>query len=478
MGLVELRNLDEARNYILQGLWLQRVVRPTAALVRPALEWALEIAAGGQPLPPVGFVADLGNYIYGLDHGRPAKHHPEIPGWPTTLARGYEDDLLGKVYADWTFERATDALRRYTGRDRSKGLAYVVKQIRERAGFGGVELSPAVIRGMISTPAEELLARGYTGLTENGPLPLLVRQYEELVRAARRLAEVLGPEDVIALEQRTALADMGQYVAHRQILQMTARLEARLPARPVRPLSGRKEVPTRIHDEDQYPVGGYSSISTRGTIESLLHSQLAYMEPDSPDLFDVKFVRDELFYYSRDENQFLRRRRTFAFVFYPDLSAARFKDPDLPTQRVVLALSAVLTLVRRLTEWLGHDALRFELLFVRSGAEKPLADEAELMQLLLREPIERGAADVRWVESPEEAEQFCAAQVRQSQLHCLTLSAAPVRLDPEGAVVTRLTVDGPRPVLTDGHGRTVEIEEEEAFEHWSAVVVRVLELWV
>jgi hypothetical protein len=478
MELVELRNLDEAREYVLQGLWLQRVVPPTAGLIRPALEWALEVAAGGQPLPPVGFVADLGNVVYGLDRGRQAKERPEVPGWPHTLARSYEDHLLGKVYADWTFERATDALRRYTGRDQAKGMAYVVKQVRERAGFGGVELSPAVIRGMVSTPGEELLTQGYTSLTEKGLMPLLVRQYEALVSAARRLAEVLGPEDVIALEQRTALADMGQYVAHRQILQMTARLESRLPPRPVRQLAGRKEVPTRVLDEDQYPVGGYASISTKGSIESLLHSQLAYMEPEGPDLFDVKFARDELFYYSRDENQFLRRRRAFVCAFYPDLVAARFKDPDLPTQRIVMALSAVLTLVRRISEWLSTDALRFEVLLVRSGAEKPLADEAELIQLLLREPIERGAAEVRWVDGPAAVEQFVAAQARHSQLHCLTLSAEPVRFESEGAVVSGLTVDGPRPTLTDGHGRPAEFDAEDPFDHWSAAVLRLLELWV
>ena len=146
----------------------------------------------------------------------------------------------------------------------------------------------------------------------------------------------------------------------------------------MKPLVGRKEVPTRVHDEDQYPVGGYTSLSNRGSIESLLHSQLAYMEDESPDLFDMKFVRDELFYYSRDENQFLRRRRAFVFVLFPDLLAARFKDPELPHQRIVMLQSAILALVRRLTEWLSTDAIRFEVLFVQDGEKKPLAEEATL----------------------------------------------------------------------------------------------------
>ncbi|MGL6095290.1 MAG: hypothetical protein ACRC7O_05760, partial [Fimbriiglobus sp.] len=323
MDVVELRDPDDARTYLLQGLWLQRAARPTAATAKPGLEWILELASGGFPVPPPGFVADLGTLVFDGDRRRSAKEFPEIPGWPHALARSYEDHVLGKVFADATFDRAADALRRYTARDRQKALAYVVRQIRERANLGGVELPPAVVRGLLGVPADDLIARGYESFTRDGPMSLLVRQSEQLVSGFRRLAEVLGPEDVIALEQRTAVADMGQYVAHRQILQVTARIEARLPVRPVRPVVGRKEVPTRVSDEDHYPVGGYTSISTKGSIESLLHSQLAYMEPEPPDLFDMKFVRDELFYYSRDENQFLRRRRAFVFALYPDLVAAR-----------------------------------------------------------------------------------------------------------------------------------------------------------
>src|SRR4029077_16166328 len=128
----------------------------------------------------------------------------------------------------------------------------------------------------------------------------------------------------------------------------------------------RMEVPTRILDEDTYPVGGFTSIATRGSIESLLHSQLAYMEdePERPDLFDIKFVRDELLYYSRDENQFLRRRRTFVFALAADLVSARCKGGDLPYQRGVLLLALLTVIVHKLAEWLSTDALSFQIVLV------------------------------------------------------------------------------------------------------------------
>ena len=232
-----------------------------------------------------------------------------------------------------------------------------------------MELSPGIIRGLLETSnkSEDLLSRGWEMLNQHGPMPLIIELYKEIVTAAQRMADVLAEEDVKALEQKTALQSMGEYVAHRQVLQMAARLEEGLPKHKVKPLFGRQEVPTRILDEDTYPVGGFSSISTRGSIESLLHSQLAYMEKEKelqPDLFDVKFLRDELYYYSRDENQFLRRRRTFLFALMPDLVLARFKDAELPCQRIVLALALLLASVRKLSEWLSEDALLFEFLFV------------------------------------------------------------------------------------------------------------------
>src|SRR5262249_41207132 len=153
------------------------------------------------------------------------------------------------------------------------------------------------------------------------------------------------------------------------------RLEAALPRHKVRPRSGRQEVPTRVLDEDTYPVGGFSSLSTRGSVESLLHSQLAFMEKqDRPDLFDIKFLRDELLYYSRDDNQFLRRRRTFVFALFPDLVQARFKDAALPFQRIVLLVALLVVAVRKLSEWLSTDALYFKFVFMGEKDPGPLAE--------------------------------------------------------------------------------------------------------
>jgi hypothetical protein len=476
----ELRDAGLARRYLLQGLWLQRARPPAAQAVRPALEWALEIAAGGRPLPPVGFVADLGHTALGADPAAPAGPEPlAAAGLPAGLARTYEDHVLGKVYGDGTFERAAAALRRFRGRERARGLAFLIDQFRQRAEVGGVHLSPALLKGLLAEPGEQLLAEGWESLGQDGLLPLLPELYESLIAGTRRLAEVLGPEDVFELEHGTALDELGQRVALRQVLQMADRLESALPRHRPRPRGARREVPTRILEEDTYPVGGFASIATRGSVESLLHSQLAYMEDqERPDLFDVKFLRDELLYYARDENQFLRRRRTFVLAFFPDLAGARFKDAELPCQRIVLLLALVVAAVRRLAEWLSADALGFDLLFVADAEPGPLAPERALLQTLLREPIARGSVLLGGAASAAAADRHCALAARRSLVHALSLAAADRPLEAEGAEVTRLRLDGPRPAFACPDGPVALAEAEGPVEAWATALEALLRRWV
>jgi hypothetical protein len=480
MTFPELRDLDAARQFVAQGLWLQRATQPVAAGVRPALEWALEVAAGGHPLPPVGFVADLGHVLL-RSEGEDAARRDALgpPGVPAGLSRTYEDFVLGKMYADRSVERAGDAVRRYHGRDRARGVAFVLNQFRERAGFGGVLLSPAVIKSLLEAPADEVLSRGWESLGR-GAQPLLVELYEGLIAATRRVAEVLGPEDVFELEHGTALAELGQRVALRQVLQTADRLEAGLPKHKPRPQLGRREVPTHVLDEDTYPVGGFASISTRGTIESLLHSQLAFMEPATaprPDLFDVKYVRDELLYYSRDENQFLRRRRSFVVALLPDLVRARFKDAESPTQRIVLTLAVLVVLVRKLTEWLSADALSFEFLFVADGAVQPLAQEEALLAMLFRELIANGTIHLGHVPTLTASGQVVVDRARRSVCHALTVGAIDAAMTADGADVARLVIAGPRPRLTTVDG-VIPTDGEGVEAAWQQALERLLLRWV
>lgn len=484
MNSHEVRDLDEARRFVLQGLWWQRVMPPSAETVRPALEWALEIASAGQPLPPLGFIADLGHVAFGMDWDARQRNARVIPALPMSLLRTYEDHVLGKIYADWSFARASDAMRqpRYQGRDRARLLAFLIDRFRDRAGFLGVEFSPGVLKAALETRPEEILSQGWASLQEHGALPLLSDLYESLIAAARRTAEVLGQEDIFELERGTALADMGARVALRQVLQAAAKFEAALPRHRIRPLNRRQEVPTRILDEDTYPVGGFTSLSTRGSVESLLHSQLAFMEPEAerPDLFDLKFLRDELLYYSRDENQFLRRRRTFVIVLDDDLIATRYKEKELPFQQGVLLLALLVVVVRKLSEWLSTDALAFKIVFIQppSGDESPLDAEHDLLTTLFQD--QRASGTVELVQATRaDLGRHCTTWARRSLCHCLTVACGePFVPEANDTVLSQLRIHGPRPALGDKFTELAPVEGDDALESWQRTLEEMLQRWI
>jgi hypothetical protein len=478
MQIHELRDPESARIFCEQSLWLARAVTPTVEIVQPVMEVALEMAGAGEPLPPLGFLADIGKLALEPDGGR-GHDIPPIGPWPDGLTRTYEDHVLGKLYADSSFERGSDGVRRYQGRDRMRGLAFLINQLMSRADIGGVHFSPAILKALRTRPPEEVLAAGWESLHQIGPLPLLVELYEELIAKVRNVAAVLGPEDVFELEHGTALAQFSQRVALRQVLQAAAFLEEHMPHLRPRPLSRRFEVPTHIFDEDSYPVGGFTSISTRGTVESLLHSQLAYMERDDrPDLFDIKFLRDELLYYSRDENQFLRRRRTFVFALYPDLENARCKDADAPWQRIVLALGLMLAALNKIHEWLGEDALTFDFVFLDEvDQSRALQAEEVVLQMVLREQIANGSANVLRMERSLLAS-HASQRARRSLCHCLTIANAANPLAIERCIVSSLTLSGARPVLAleDDDAPTAP-DDASTISAWVTTLERLLCAW-
>ena len=476
MSPTELRDADAARSFVCQSLWVQRVRPVSSGTVRPALEWALEIASEGHPLPPIGFVADVGHLALAADwEARLGRDSVAPPSWPAGLLRSYEDHVLGKFYTDATFGRATDALRRYQpGRDQARGLAFLIEQIRAQAGFPGVTLSPGLIKSLLEAAPEEALTAGWQSLERDGPPSFMLEIYKELIAAIRLTAEVLRPEDLFELEHGTALQDLGERVALRQVLQSAAYLESSLPIRRPRVRPHRHDVATRLLDEDTYPVGGFASLSTRGSVESLLQSQLAYMEKtDRPDLFDAKYLRDELLYYSRDENEFLRRRRTFAFVLFPDLIQTRFKDAELRWQRGVLLLALLIIAVRKLCDWLSADALSFVFYI-----PEPLGPERDLLEIVLREQIANKTVEIVPYAKLDEVEDDCGRRARRSLCNCAAISTDGSTVKPDDTDVLQMRIHGPCPLISEQVDKLVREESNDPLTAWSQALENLLRQWM
>lgn len=468
-----------ARVYLIESLLISRVELPSPEQFRLAFEVALHIANSGNTIPPLGLLMDLRQVLLDYPNVRPrTRTDSDEHLFDADLIRFYEDYVLGKFLVDRSMERASDAICHYALEDQPKGVAFVAERVLDRCHFIGLNCNPALLRSLSLEQPENLLAEARDQITKHGVQATLDEHFRKLIHAIRQFGDVLGNEDLFELEHGTALSQFGERVALRQLLRAADLLTAELPDYVLRPWPGRREVPTHMVDEDTYPVGGFSSLSTKGSIESLLHSQLAYMDKeDRPDLFDIKFVRDELLYYSRDENQFLRRRRTFVFVITPEVKNFSFKLKDLPFQHIILLLGLLLALVRRLSDWLSVDALRFEFCFLADESVFPLRPERELLKIALRELIDNGIVELNEQLYVHAMAKHFQQLSRQSQCHVLWIGETIPDLDFGQVVLTNLRLERSLPyVLQEQH--SLNQPSESTFGGWIDALKIILQLWV
>jgi hypothetical protein len=395
---LEIRERDATELWLLAGLGMMRLAAPSIeeiARVAPAVLAALDEVPW---MPPAGVVADVARLLAG---GRASFAAPLVPAGAARLRaalRAYEDEWLGRLAAEARLDAAADAFAALPAELRPRAIAVVVSSVLARTGFAaGAMVSAGAARRLLARPPAEILARVQAALQRpTEVLAQLAHGYEGLVHAARKAPRLLDDADVFAIEHLAVLGSATQRLAIAQVLDAAAELgrampRSRKPKRATRGLS-----PTRLEDESAYPAGGFAALTTSGSLENLVSSEVVYME-DGPemDLFDVRYVEGELLFYTRDEAVHVRPRRAIAWLLDPSLAALRFKDPELPFQRVVVLLGLVVCLVRRLFEWLNDEDLAVRVVFLREPHRGPaLAPERGLTDLLLREWIAKGAAEV------------------------------------------------------------------------------------
>lgn len=398
LGL-ELRDV-EAERWVGASIALIRPLRPEES------RWLLAALAERPALPPLGVVADVGRLLAGAR----LESRPAPLAWDARLRaalRGYEDHLLARLAADPLLEAAQDAFSALPVAQRPAAVGLFVARVLDRLGASaGAALSPAVARRVLERPARELIEVSRSILLGSDPLGAAVTAaYEELARAARRVTRLIGEAEVFLLERFEALGDLHQRLALAQVVEAAEELDRALP-RTVKPRpTDRGEAPSELEEDAAYPLGGFASLTNAGSLENLVTSELAFMdEGGGLDLFDVRYAEGELLYYARDESLAVRRRQVVTFVLLPSLVRARVKDPELRWQRLIAAMALVLTTVRRLSRSRSDESVSFRVAFVREpGGELVLAAERGLLEVLLREWLERRAAEIVAVDSLEEA---------------------------------------------------------------------------
>ncbi len=394
---------QRASAFLSACLSLARAPVHTSTWSQLALE-TLETTYGERPLlhAPT-LVLDLTVLLQGE---RLAPVHPDAPQPVRDALRAYEDHVLARLTADRRWMRVSEGVVAAPKELKAAAVAMVVTQVLGRLGVdGGSGVSQAVVRRLAAQPVSDLLEAGRVALEDPETAARVAEGLHVLAKAARRSREVLSDAEVFVVENIGSLKTLGARVALTQLATAAQLVEERLPARLRGHVFEDGDAPTSLEEDSAYPVGGFSSISTSGSLENLMTSELIYMDDDGaprPDLFDVRFVEGELLYFARDESVAVRKKRRVVFVFDPSLNAARVLDPKATYQRLVWLLGAVTALVRKMADWFDTEALTFELVFVK-GKDSVLSEELGVASLVLREFRERGQVDLREAETTAQA---------------------------------------------------------------------------
>jgi hypothetical protein len=139
-------------------------------------------------------------------------------------------------------------------------------------------------------------------------------------------------------------------------------------------------------DADAFPAGGFDAMSTKGALENLVRSEVAYVgvgnehDASAPDLFDVRYVEGETLYYTRDESPLLERRRVLN-VAIVEVERARAKLAELPTQTVVLIEAVILAAFKDLQLVFGSSMVQLQLAI--DGDADAVAEELGLVSASL-----------------------------------------------------------------------------------------------
>jgi hypothetical protein len=470
--VIELRDRAQARAWLAAGLANIRVGEPGVEQLAAEAKTIAEVLTERGSLPPVGAVVDVGRLLGG---GSPRSD--DTSGAPVALRaalRGYRDQVLARLEASVELEPLVDACAALaTDELRRRAVGLVIVRLLRRLNFmTGVAIAPALIREMARAPVDEL-----DEPVAAAELELLADAYTELAAGARRVGRLLEPSDTFLVERIEALGDLAQRLAIAEIGEVEDAIARRLPRRVVGRRRDRdRAVMARMTEDEQYPTGGFSAISTSGALENLVSSELIYMErgvgPGRTDLFDLRWAEGELLYYTRDDSLFFRGRRKIVFALMPDCTRARVKDVGAGHQRLIAALGLLVVVLDRLEAWLDATALEVQWLFVTEpDGAAPLQDEQALAEILCGPWSERGVAAVETASAlPAEVDASAATETA-----ALVIGAAPRGPAIDADVSGYLCVGEPRPALSWRHRPDAGAEPAgEVAESWVWCATEIL----
>lgn len=376
-ALLDLTGAEPLRLYLVSSLTQSGAsLQGWTSRFAGACRWYSDLLGQGFDHIPFFVVHDLGllllegmNFPFRLMVKASENQGEAIQSTPfQRLAIRYQDRVLNRVLSMPRFTDFVDAV------SERKAKHEVVSTLLERLLVPLARLplpkiltSPVLVRQSGPGPLTPLAAldvlRGQAG--EEAAAALTEEARGEVLQQICEAYEIgkldlLGPHDLFVVRNFDVLHSRAKRLAARQV----AFLEHQIGQAPPPPPMWRKEtplVPVDLNDPGLFPQGGLDQLSTHGSIENLVRSELVYLE-DSPDvdLFSLRFVENELLYYTRDEGQLQRAQREVHVVLelWPE---SYIQYPDHHARLSTMLRATINRLVDDLFDLFESDALHIAL---------------------------------------------------------------------------------------------------------------------
>ena len=391
-------DLSQASDWLLGSLfWAGTAYRAVPGALEAGREAHRAVSGRGAPHLPLALAVDVAVV---LDLGPEAPFASDaglsaLPAETRSVRLRYEGELLARILQEPGVHAARDAIDGRTRR--AARVQALTERVLER-------LAPCAPRIVAANPAHlrQVAVRDPDPATASEAAHRLetsvgqVRLFEELLSGlldavGHRLqwSELLAPEDIFEVEHLELFESPGMRVGCRQILEVARRMGP-LDPRGVPVAEGDPAVETAFVDESTYPSGGLAGLTTRGSLDSLVPSELVLSgEGDAIDLFDLRYLEGELLYFLRDEGELRRKRRTVHIVL--DLGPAFFRKAVAhPVQLGVLAQALALRLVLDLRAVFSRDAVRVVLHYPDAAGDAAVARELAMMAVLQADAVRHG----------------------------------------------------------------------------------------
>lgn len=362
-----------------------------------ALEWLRRQWEIGNDHLPLDLVHDLGQLLI---LGRDFRFRSDRSGaqWTEVERRwrlDYEDRVLGRWALDRTLVEAHVVIAGMSAELREEAVCHAIGLALGRRETDDLVLgNPAFLRS-----EWQRIERFVHEIPEDPDAwsEIVDPAWIEWALAQRRAAlasqqtRLFSEEDLWELAHIEHLPNESTRLALRQIHEAVTRIGPIASATALRLGRQAREIPVDEEAVDQYPAGGFESLSTRGRFENLVRSEIGYVgegpAEGGVDLFDVRFAQGELLFYTRDESPMLDARREMTVVV-DRAHQMRHKHPALPAQTLVLVQALALRLQSDLATILGPSGAVLALEWLTRPEDLDVvAEERRSLRLSLADEI-------------------------------------------------------------------------------------------